>query len=51
MGDALDDTVSATAILDRLRHRSQVISMRGERCRLREKRPAGLIAPRGQEAE
>ena len=50
-GDALGDTVAATAILDRLLHHSQVISIRGESYRLREKHRAGLVAPRGQERE
>jgi DNA replication protein DnaC len=37
------DPVVATAILDRLLHHSQVITIRGDSYRLREKRRAGLI--------
>jgi DNA replication protein DnaC len=37
------DSVIATAILDRLLHRSHVISIRGESYRLREKRKAGTL--------
>jgi DNA replication protein DnaC len=37
------DPVVATAILDRLLHHSQVITIRGDSCRLREKRRSGLI--------
>ena len=33
----------ATAILDRLLHHSQVITIKGESYRLREKRKAGLL--------
>ena len=39
------DPVVATAILDRLLHHSQVITIRGDSYRLREKRRAGLIKP------
>lgn len=39
------DTVTATAILDRLLHHSHVITIRGESYRLREKRRSGLIKP------
>ena len=45
-GEMLGDPVAATAILDRLLHHSQVISMRGESYRLRDKRRAGLVAAR-----
>lgn len=45
-GQVLGDEVVATAILDRLLHHSQVIAIRGESYRLREKRRAGLVAPR-----
>ena len=37
------DPVVATAILDRLLHHSQVITIRGDSYRLREKRRFGLI--------
>ena len=33
----------ATAILDRLLHRSHVVAIRGDSCRRREKRRSGLI--------
>ena len=42
-GTVLGDPVVATAILDRLLHHSQVITIRGDRYRLREKRRSGLI--------
>jgi DNA replication protein DnaC len=42
-GTVLGDPVVATAILDRLLHHSQVITIRGDSYRLREKRRAGLI--------
>jgi DNA replication protein DnaC len=49
-GTVFGDPVVATAILDRLLHHSQVITIRGDSCRLREKRRAGLIkAPLHQE--
>ena len=50
-GTVLGDPVVATAILDRLLHHSQVITIRGDSYRLREKRRAGLIkaAAAGQE--
>ena len=38
------DAVVATAILDRLLHRSHVITIRGDSYRLRSKRLAGLIS-------
>jgi hypothetical protein len=44
-GTVFGDPVVATVILDRLLHRSQVIAIRGDSCRLREKRRAGLIKP------
>ena len=46
------DPVVATAILDRLLHHSQVITIRGDSYRLREKRRAGLVkaAPLAQES-
>ena len=37
------DPVVATAILDRLLHRSHVVTIRGDSYRLREKRRAGLL--------
>ena len=39
----------ATAILDRLLHHSTTINIRGERYRLKDRRKAGLLPPRGQE--
>ena len=42
-GDVFGDAVLATAILDRLLHHSQVITVRGESYRLREKRRSGLF--------
>ena len=40
---AFGDPVVATAILDRLLHHSQVVTIRGDSYRLREKRRAGLL--------
>src|SRR3546814_3472150 len=42
-GGVFGDAVVATAILDRLLHHSQVITIRGDSYRLREKRRAGLV--------
>ena len=42
-GEIFGDAVLATAILDRLLHHSQVITIKGESYRLREKRKAGLL--------
>ena len=39
----LGDPIVATAILDRLLHRSHVVTIRGDSYRLREKRRSGLI--------
>jgi DNA replication protein DnaC len=44
-GTVFGDPVVATAILDRLLHHSQVITIRGDSYRLREKRRSGLIKP------
>jgi len=44
-GSVFGDPVVATAILDRLLHHSQVISISGDSYRLREKRRSGLIKP------
>jgi DNA replication protein DnaC len=44
-GEVFSDTVVATAILDRLLHHSQVVTIRGESYRLKEKRKSGLIKP------
>ena len=38
----LGDPIVATAILDRLLHRSHVVTIRGDSYRLREKRRSGL---------
>ena len=43
-GRVLGDDVVATAILDRLLHHSQVITIQGESYRLRAKRRAGLVS-------
>ena len=50
-GAVFGDPVVATAILDRLLHHSQVVTIRGDSYRLREKRRAGLInaVPIGQD--
>ncbi|KIC75989.1 hypothetical protein DB41_GR00010, partial [Neochlamydia sp. TUME1] len=42
-GTVFGDSVVATAILDRLLHHSQVITIRGESYRLREKMRSGLV--------
>src|SRR3984885_7332158 len=39
------DPVVTTAILDRLLHHSQVVTIRGDSYRVREKRRAGLVSP------
>lgn len=44
-GNIFGDPVVATAILDRLLHHSQVVSIRGDSYRLREKRKSGLLRP------
>ena len=44
-GAVFGDPVVATAILDRLLHHSQVVTIRGDSYRLREKRRSGLIKP------
>ena len=44
-GTVFGDAVVATAILDRLPHHSQVVTIRGNSYRLREKRRSGLIKP------
>src|SRR5438132_1226198 len=42
-GSVFGDPVVATAILDRLLHHSQVVTIRGHSYRLREKRRSGLL--------
>ena len=42
-GDVLGDPVVATAILDRLLHHSDILNIRGESYRLKEKKRAGLF--------
>ena len=42
-GQVFGDAVAATAILDRLLHHSQVITIRGDSYRLRDKRRSGLL--------
>ena len=46
-GTVFGDPVVATAILDRLLHHSQVITIRGDSYRLREKRRSGLLKKAG----
>ena len=41
------DPIIATAILDRLLHHSTTINIRGESYRLKDRRRAGLVPPRG----
>ena len=48
-GTVFADPVVATAILDRLLHHSQIITIRGDSYRLKEKRRAGLIATMPQQ--
>ncbi len=48
-GSIFGDSIIATAILDRLLHHSTTINIRGESYRLKERRRAGLVPPRGQE--
>jgi DNA replication protein DnaC len=49
-GSIFGDSIIATAILDRLLHHSTTISIRGESYRLKDRRKAGLVPPREQEA-
>ena len=49
-GSIFGDQIIATAILDRLLHHSMTINVRGESYRLKERRKAGLVPPRGQDA-
>jgi DNA replication protein DnaC len=49
-GSIFGDPIIATAILDRLLHHSTTINIRGESYRLKDRRKAGLVPPRGQEA-
>jgi DNA replication protein DnaC len=44
--EVFGDQVVAAAILDRLMHHSQVVTIRGDSYRLREKRRSGLFRPR-----
>src|SRR6201988_336056 len=48
-GSIFGDPIIATAILDRLLHHSTTINIRGESYRLKDRRNAGLVPPRGQE--
>jgi DNA replication protein DnaC len=48
-GDWGSISIIATAILDRLLHHSTTINIRGESYRLKDRRKAGLVPPRGQE--
>src|SRR5438093_1775721 len=48
-GSIFGDSIIATAILDRLTHHSTTINIRGESYRLKDRRKAGLVPPRGQE--
>ena len=42
-GEVLGDPVVATAVLDRLLHHSNVLTIKGDSYRLKEKRRAGVI--------
>lgn len=42
-GQVFGDAVATTAILDRLLHRSQVVTIRGDSYRLRDERCSGLL--------
>ena len=46
-GSIFGDPIIATAILDRLLHHSTTINIRGESYRLKDRRKAGLVPPRG----
>jgi hypothetical protein len=48
-GSIFGDSIIATAILDRLLHHSKSINIPGESYRLKDRRKAGLVPPRGQE--
>ena len=48
-GSIFGDSIIDTAILDRLLHHSTTINIRGESYRLKDRRKAGLVPPRGQE--
>ena len=48
-GSIFGDSIIATAILDRLLHHSATINIRGQSYRLKDRRRAGLVPPRGQE--
>src|SRR5580693_115161 len=48
-GSIFGDSIIATAILDRLLHHSTTINIRGESYRLKDRRKAGLVPPRGQD--
>jgi DNA replication protein DnaC len=50
-GSVFGDPVVATAILDRLLHHSQIITIRGDSYRLREKRRSGLLQKAGPAPE
>ena len=43
-GELLGDTVTASAVLDRLLHHSHVLNIRGESFRLKEKQQAGIFS-------
>jgi DNA replication protein DnaC len=46
--EAHGDSIIAAAILDRLLHHSTTINIRGESYRLKDRRKAELVPPRGQ---
>jgi hypothetical protein len=48
-GSIFGDSIIATAIPDRLLHHSTTINIRGESCRLKDRRKAGLVPPRGRD--
>ena len=46
-GEVFGDPILATAILDRLLHHATTLNIKGESYRLKEKRKAGLLGPKG----
>jgi len=46
-GEVFGDPILATAILDRLLHHATTLNIKGESFRLKEKRKAGLLGPKG----
>ena len=50
-GQVLGDDVVATAILDRLLHHSELVTIQGDSYRLREKRRSGAVPPSARVGE